>query len=980
MAKKTILDYFNEMSTQGDAETSENTDTLQSDSAPNAPSSSGADADTPYASQSTSAFEVPGNIESKYTPKKTMARGTANDTVKRTAQEASSGTADAPCVYDTLSSDAPQPERYPFVLDIRDKEGRRPAEKDYDPSTLYIPDAWFKKFTPFEKQFWSIKKEHFDTIIMFKKGAFYELYEFDAELSARLFDFKISSRVNMRMSGFPEKSYDQWAAKFLELGYKIGRVEQAENALGKKMRERNEDAQKEKIIARELKEILTVGTIYNADYLISPLPFYVAVVVEDFECKCMDFGANAGGGPDGSTGTDLKNNASTNKPCASPNHFSVLLYDASINKIYAKSFGDSYDLSCIKTIFIQNDIREVITDLALGFVGKSTHIIKPFRNVVATARKYDFANDSLFQCYTHLYGYMKSLCREATLEIADVDTISNGENMVLDGATIANLDILSNNYDGTAANTLFEAIDHCTTPFGKRLLKRWLMSPLTSPEKIRERRQASSYFEGRDLHALLENLRPIGDTERYLGKLCNANPAFKDLVLFMQSIKRCRNFIEFMQSFLREQENALEMVNEETSHPPPKMNEAGRYVEFIDAFIDVFHQSYKITESEVVPGDANSELLDLTTKHSKIEGELRDFLEGLKKRLGMDDLCYKNVNSEIFQIEAPAGAKLPPEFYVVSSTKTLRRYYSAGLKRRIEALQEAEEQIFQSKGMIFRKAIAFIEPYRLRIHECIDFVAIVDCYISYALYDAIHGCAAPQFIEECAEGTGKRLGNGSAADAKSLCIEGMRNPIYTKYIKNAFEPRNRITIVTGPNMGGKSTFLRSICLNIILAQMGMKVPCARMALPVFDRIFTRIGASDSLARGESTFMAEMNEASRILNQSTARSFVIMDELGRGTSTRDGDAIARAVLDCLKKIGCYTLFSTHYHRLVSEYCGTDRAYMDCVVDGNDIVFLYKVRDGVCLDSHGLYVARMAGIPADIVDRAMAIKEHIVKEME
>lgn len=840
-------------------------------------------------------------------------------------------------------------ERYPFLLDVRDANGIKKGEPGYDPSTLYIPESYYKKFTPFEKQFWDIKKVNFDTVIMFKKGAFYELYEDDAELSSRLFDFKLTDRVNMKMAGFPEKSYDLWASKFLSFGYKIGRVEQAENMLGKKIREAKEKNEKEnkskpkdKIIARELKEIITIGTIYSTDYLDGAQPFYLAVIIS---ADCQNTNENIINSNNENICENMFNNSST---CT--NHYYVLLYDASTNKIFYKSICDQFDNSTLKSVFIQNDIREVITDIK-GikniFTDKKCMLLRPILDKVSSARKYDFCCENFYTCYGYLFNYMKSLCREKSVEIASISELSESKNIILDGASLLNLDILNNNFDGSESYSLFKTINFCSTAFGQRLLRKWILSPLNSISKIEERRKMASVFDNYDLSILIGDIRAIGDAERFMDRMSNMNPSLKDMKMFLNSISKMVIFLNNLNGFFEKNNQSM-------------ADKSKYYSENLGLFLNKFGLSFKITENSVDPGESNGEYFNLTVRFKNIEQSLDDFLNNLIKSTGIKSLVYKNINSEIYTIEATLGESLPNEFYVVSATKTSRRYYSPKLKLLVQSLQETEEMIFQCKETIFRKSVDFIDPFKLKINEAIHFVAVTDCYMSFSIFNKITPTCKAIF-----------LSNNSRP-----VIKGLKNPLRPDSISNDYMPNNKISLVSGPNMGGKSTYLRSICLNIILAQIGLNCFCESISIPVFDAIFTRIGASDSLARGESTFMTELNEASRILRTATSKSFIIMDELGRGTATEDGNAIARAVLDFMKEIGCYTIFSTHYHQLISDYNDVDKLYLESSVEGNDLIFLYKVRHGICLDSQGLHVARMAGIPEEIINRAMEIRKTFV----
>lgn len=813
-----------------------------------------------------------------------------------------------------LSLEMPQQEeRYEFLVDVRDKNKIRRGEEGYDPTTLHIPKKYYDKFTPFEKQFWDIKSKYFDTVIFFKKGKFYELYEDDAVIASKLFDLKMIERVNMRMCGVPESSYESWAAKFIAHGYKIGRVDQAENSIGKKIREQN--GRRDKIIARELKEIVTAGTAYSSECVDGCFPFFLGVLVQHERCNANQ--------------------------CTGPMHFSMLLYDASTNKIFISTFCDSYDCSQLKTLFVQNDIRELVTDANIQ-LGRDVKVCVPDKAPVVCGRKYDFPIDEEYQCFSYLYSYMKSLYREQALESAVISSIKEGiDFMTLDGATLVNLDILTNNFDLTEEHTLFKSINYCSTPFGQRLLRKWVTTPLKNIGMIMERRGISQIFSEINISEVVQSLRELGDIERYYGRLGGCNPTFRDLRSFVECLKRANSALSILKAIF-------------SGHCESQYSICAKHTECAQNVLRQFESIYLLSDFDIVPGNGNDELSVLESQQAEIQARLQDFLKNLKSATGLSDMCYKSIGKEVFQIETGSENQMPGGFYLVSSTKTQRRYYSNELKGIINEFEECEEKIFQSKGSILRRAVDFLKSFSFDIHHLVNYLACIDCLVSFSIFNGQAATTVPEF-------------------GPDLELVDFTNPIFPDYIRNVFAPRKNITLVTGPNMGGKSTFLRSICLNIILAQMGMNVPCKLMKLPVFDRIFTRIGASDSLARGESTFMVEMNEASKILNQSTRESFVIMDELGRGTSTRDGEAIARAVLDYLGSIGCMCLFSTHYHGLVESYADVDKLHVKCRLDQRDITFLYKVQEGVCGDSHGLYIARMAGIPDEIVENAFSIRK-------
>ncbi|KMV65222.1 MutS-like mismatch repair ATPase [Encephalitozoon cuniculi EcunIII-L] len=817
-------------------------------------------------------------------------------------------------------------ERYRFLEDVRDRNGRRRGDEGYDPSTLLIPEHEYKKFTPFEKQFWDIKKDYFDTIVFFKKGKFYELYENDALVGARLFDLKITDRVNMKMSGFPEGSLDYWSRKFLEHGYKIARVEQSENMIGKQIRERDEMSKegrvvKDKIIRRELKEIITQGTIYSIDYMRSAMPMYLMSVATDEVCY--------------------------SETCSGEVHTSVVLYDASIGEVYFSSFCDDRSHHGIRTILSQHDVKEMIADFSIGGVPR----VVPDKTACVSNRKYEFSNEREYVCFQYLMRYMEKLRRADALMNVKISRLQDeARTMGIDDATLRNMEIFKNNYNGTDEKTLFKAVDFCSTPFGQRLLRRWMMAPLVRKEDIVKRQEMVLVFKRMDSTKLKEALGRIGDGERLLARLYNGNPTAKDLSKFIRCLGACKETFDVLGMELRTRrlEGARDIVEK-----------AEDYSCRIEEVLVWHRKVYDVTEAGISPGEENEdELCHLMSEKGKIEGDLDAYLQEQKTRLGCPSIRFRDVGKDVFQMEVPKEIGVPSDYFIMSSVKGVNRYYSRDLRKLVERYMECEERIFQSKGSLLRRAIDVLLPHVIFFRQVFCELAQVDCYLSFATFSQRNRTSTPVF-------------------STKLCFSGMSSPIYPTFVENDYDGCRRILVLTGANMGGKSTLLRTICFNVILSQVGMDVCCKRMETPLFDRIFTRIGARDDLAKGESTFMIELGETSNILRHSTRDSLVIMDELGRGTSTKDGGCIARAVLEYLKKKECHVLFSTHYHGIIGEVEGVSNGYMSSVIKGRDIVFLYKLVAGVSGDSHGLYVARMAGVPDAIVERAEGIRKELLK---
>lgn len=802
-------------------------------------------------------------------------------------------------------------ERYAFMLDIRDNQGRKPTDEGYDKSKLFISEGDLKVMTPFERQFWLIKKEYYDTIVCFKKGKFYELYENDAEIGSKLFDMRIADRVNMKMAGFPVTAFDHWAGKFLEKGYKIARVDQRENMIGKRIREREEKEimQNKKvrteIIDRELKEIITEGTVYNYSHIKTAQSVYLA---------CIKYSENFSA--------------------------SIILYDACINEIYYKTFYKKIDQS-IQTVLAQFNVKEIISEQQI--TGRKVQL--PIKGGMNLEFQEKFEKNDEYLCYLYLENYMNYLQRDEFKKTVIIKRLSEKkDHMILDNITLKNLNILDPKI------SLFNSINFCSTACGQRLLRKWLLYPLGNKEEIIERQNVTKELEKYDIEELKIQIGKIGDLDRLTGKLNNQRYELKDLnIIITNLVHSC----EFIDKFSNKIESNELLSKRFERHKIVSNN--------LKMIIQKFKTEYNINEKEICMNDPSVDEFVLYSKElEKIEQNLKKYLEEQKKRLHCKLLCYKDIGKEIFQIEAPSTITVPTSYFLTSCTKTTKRYYTQDLKAILYQYDECKEKIFQAKGLILIKATKFLlESYQVFYNQS-DTIAEIDCFFSFVTFSRINtGSQYPVFSE-------------------NLKFKNIRNPIFPDYLGNDFNfDENHVLLLTGPNMAGKSTLLRTICLNVILGQMGMKIIADEMEMKIFNRIFTRLGASDDLLRGESTFMIEMKETSVILNECTKKSLIIIDELGRGTSTKDGEAIARAVIEYLNKKQVFSIFATHYHKIVEKIQNVKKGYMDAIIEDEDIIFLFKLKEGICYDSQGIPVARLAGVPDFVTKRASEVRKLILQ---
>ncbi|KAH9411393.1 mutS-like mismatch repair ATPase, partial [Ordospora pajunii] len=554
--------------------------------------------------------------------------------------------------------------RYGFLAEVRDKDGRKKGDEGYDESTLLIPEDEYAKLSPFEKQFWSIKKDHFDTVVFFKKGKFYELYEDDALIGARLFDMKVTGRVNMRMSGFPEGSLDYWAKRFLENGYKIARVEQSENMIGKQIRERSEKEEKrgnaanEKIIHRELKEVITQGTIYSVDHMKSVMPVYLMSVAEDDTCYA--------------------------RSCGGKIHVSMMLYDASIGDVYLSSFCDDEERHVLKTILAQYDVREMISRYGIDGIPR----IVPACTMAACGRKHVFENERERMCFMYMQNYMVRLKRPNALDDVRIQRLGEGRRrMVIDGNVLRSMEVFSNSYDGGVEKTLFNAVNFCVTAFGQRLLRRWIMQPLMEEAEIVERQAMGRAMKRMDIEFLRKGMKMIGDGERLMARLYNGSPRANDLNRFLTCVDSSR---EFLMALLRSVESVAVDGNDlECTVMQRVKSVCAEHVKHINEVLEMHRQKYEVSETDIDVGKEDDEELSMLVNEKRaIEDELSVYLERQRVLLRSKDIRFRDIGKDVFQIEVPKDISVTSGYVIFSSTKSVNRYYTDDLRRLISRHNE----------------------------------------------------------------------------------------------------------------------------------------------------------------------------------------------------------------------------------------------------------------------------------------------------
>ncbi|KAH8655236.1 muts domain V [Xylariales sp. PMI_506] len=864
-------------------------------------------------------------------------------------------------------------ERYTWLAKIQDINRNSPGHPDYDPSTVFVPPMAWNNFSAFEKQYWEIKHKLWDTIVFFKKGKFYELYENDATLGHQLFDLKLTDRVNMRMVGVPESSLDIWVNQFIAKGYKVARVDQMESALGKEMRERDEAKSKkqDKIIRRELACILTGGTIVDG-----------AMLQDDNATYCVA----------------IKESTVDDHPA-----FGIAFVDAATGQFFISEFEDDVELTKFETFVAQTNPRELL--LEKGRIStKALRILKnntspttiwnyfksgtEFWDADMTCRELSCNDyfvsgeegateevwpetlnqakdkDLLMSALGALVQYLRLLKIERNLlsqgNFTWYNPIHKKGTLVLDGQTLINLEIFANNVNGGSEGTLFNLLNRCVTPFGKRLFRQWVCHPLCDIPKINERLDAvdmlNANIEMREQFS--SQMTKMPDLERLISRVHAGACRPEDFVKVLEGFEQIEYTMGLLQAF-----GGGNGLVDRLIASMPDLQEPLAY------WKTAFDRRKAREEKILVPARGIEEDFDASRDRiAEVKSELDSLLAEKKSELKSKALKFTDIGKEIYQIEAPKAVKVPKDWRQMSATASVKRYYFKELSDLVRQLQEEEETHSQLvREVAFRLFKRFDVDYDTWL-QAIRIISQLDCLISLAKSSSSLGepSCRPTFVDE---------------ERSVVEFQELRHPCMLHSVDD-FIPNDvvlggdaaKISLLTGANAAGKSTILRMSCVAVILAQIGHYIPAKSAKLSPVDRIMSRLGANDNIFAAQSTFFVELSETKKILSEATPRSLVILDELGRGTSSYDGVAVAQAVLHHVAThIGCVGFFATHYHSLATEFeshpeIQPKRMKIDVDEENRRVTFLYKLEDGVAEGSFGMHCAAMCGIKESVIDKA------------
>ncbi|PYP17796.1 MAG: DNA mismatch repair protein MutS [Gemmatimonadetes bacterium] len=784
------------------------------------------------------------------------------------------------------------------------------------------------------QQYRDIKARHPHTILFFRMGDFYEMFEDDAKLAARELGLTLTSRNNggaaeVPLAGVPVKAATDYLRRLIAKGHSVAICEQVEDPKLAKG-----------VVRRAVVETVTPGTVLSEDWLDRNRNNYLVAVDPR--------GANAGiAGLDLTTGELILEVVPTSEL-----ELALARYEARELVLPAETTITASAGTMTAREAWEYDPELAREDLARTYGVASLDGL----GVAGEDRPALGAAGALLR-------YARELKPGGLPHLAHPRIVRRGDVLPLDEMTRRNLELVEPLRAGAEGATLLEVVDRTLTPMGGRLLRRWLLAPLVDPAAINSRLDAVQVLaqDGRGRERLREALDGVRDLERLAGRaaLGRATPremgALRDSILRLPDVAGAVGGLEG-----REQSTLLET----TAHTLDLLTDVGE--ELVRALVD--RPPAQLDDGDTIRTGFDRELDELQETRDGGKQYIATLQARERERTGIGSLRvgFNKVFGYYIEITHAHRERVPTDYERRQTLTGAERYVTPDLK-------EYEAKVLGAEERIAKREAELLDALRQHVAQAIGRVQS-----SAGLLAQLDAWAALADVAERERYVRPEVNAGF-----TLQLEGSRHPVVERMMaREAFIPNDialdeagRVILLTGPNMAGKSTLLRQAGLCVVLAQMGSFVPCRRASIGVVDRLFTRVGASDNLVRGQSTFMVEMSETSAILHGATVRSLVLLDEIGRGTSTYDGVAIAWAVTECLHNtIGCKTIFATHYHELtqLTEELEHARNFNVAVREvGDEIVFLHRLEAGGADRSYGIHVGRLAGLPDPVVTRAWQV---------
>ena len=783
-----------------------------------------------------------------------------------------------------------------------------------------------ERLTPLMQQYYKIKEKYKDCLVFFRLGDFYELFDEDAKIASKELGIVLTSRDKKTpMAGVPHHAAMSYIKKLIDKGYKVAICEQID-----------EPGKRRGLMKREVVRVITPGTLIEEELLPIENNFLVSIVQDK-------------------------------------NGFGLAFVDVSTGEFFTTEVKDKEEV--IAEILKYSPVEAIIP----SYLEKD--LVEEIRKNIKVVHYY---NDKFFELNVAKKIIEENVGNVESLELSDlciracgaainyikeaklnidfkIQKYSREKYMILDTTTLRNLEIFKNMVDGSRRGTLIEVLDKTVTPMGKRLLKRWLQRPLLDLNEIEARLDAVEELKEKSFtRSEIRNiLKRVYDIERIINRVVNKSANARDLVALKNSLKAAIKLKMF--SF----------TSRKLSELISSLNVCIDIVDLIDKAI-VDDPPPTIKEGNIIKEGFSPELDELREIKRNRERIIKEIEERERKRTGIDKLRI-DYNSVIgYFIEVPRGkAHLVPKDYIRKQTLTnVERYTIKELIELEQNLLYIDEKIKKIEYEIFEEIRRSVEMKKDEIKKISEIIAEID----------VLACLAEVAVQN--NYTRPKVTNGY-----EIIIKDSRHPtveLTTRFVPNdvRIDENSRILIITGPNMSGKSTYLRQIALTVIMAQIGSFVPASKAIIGIVDRIFTRIGSVDDITRGYSSFMVEMLELSKILKNATSRSLILLDEIGKSTSALDGLCIAWATVEYIHdKIKAKALFATHFHELseLEKYLdGVKNYHFEIKEENGNIVFDRKIKPGAIKESYGIKIAKLANLPEELLNRAKEVSEKFFRK--
>lgn len=784
--------------------------------------------------------------------------------------------------------------------------------------------------TPMMQQYLRIKAEHQDAFLFFRLGDFYELFYEDAIKAAQELEITLTKRDSssdnpIPMCGVPHHSADRYIKTLVDRGYKVAICEQVEDPKEAKG-----------VVKREVVQIITPGMVMDSTMLEDVESNYIASVTEN---KLDEFIVVYHELSTGETQLILIEGSFDSVVHELGKHqIKEVVIDSSFPEVYQQRLKDELRL----LISYENEVK---------FIGEFRHL-------------YDDIDDERYlHAFSRMLNYIENTQKRSLHHLQKPTIVHLQQYLSLDMYSKRNLELTETIMKNTKYGSLLWVLDHTVTAMGARTLKKWIERPLIDPEKINHRLEMvevmkRAFLEREDLR---EALKDVYDIERLAGRVSFGNVNARDLIQLKQSLQA----IPILQAILDDLEG------EEWKQLRGSLVYPKELVSLLERSI-IDEPPIAITEGNIIKTGFNEKLDQYRTALTDGKQWILDLENKEREKTNIKSLKigYNKVFGYYIEVTHANKHLVPEDRYERKQTlRNAERYITPELKEKESIILEAEEKSIDLEYDLFVQIREQVKAHIDEVQRIAQLISKIDCIQSFAEVSELNHYSRPRFSD------------------REVVIKGGRHPVIEQVMDDGmFVPNDvslhderSILLITGPNMSGKSTYMRQVALINIMAQIGCFVPAESAQLTIYDQIFTRIGAADDLVRGQSTFMVEMLEAKHALTKATERSLILLDEIGRGTSTYDGMALAQAIVEYIHdEIGAKTLFSTHYHELTDLEDQLEKVkniYVRAEEYEDEVVFLHKIEEGRANESYGIHVAKLASLPASLIKRAQVILQEL-----